>query len=355
MEQHPRSPDQNAAREPVLASEKTHALGAADVEHARMDSLDRIEGRGHELAEVPPGPAAGEADPPGRRVGLPLFLFIATCLSTFGCGAIGLEGLMAYLDDRIELFRLIQRADWRTGLVYMTGVMGILLAHEMGHFLMTLRHGIPASWPFFIPMPFPPIGTMGAVIAMQGSRADRKQLFDIGLAGPLAGLVVCVPVLCLGIYVAQPGVSAYQQPLLTKLIVPLIRPDLVGRGMVDNPLILAGWVGLLVTGLNMLPISQLDGGHVIYALLRRWANVLVYVFFFLAIVVVVWKSWTHWVLMLALVTLIGVEHPRTANDDARLGPLRVVLGVLSLAIPALCFPPRPIDERVLAWLSIVRW
>jgi membrane-associated protease RseP (regulator of RpoE activity) len=337
MEQHPRSPDQNAAREPVLASEKTHALGAADVEHARMDSLDRIEGRGHELAEVPPGPAAGEADPPGRRVGLPLILFVATCLSTFFAGSV-ISVARPFLEGRLSLFELIQRAEWSDGVKYMFAVMGILLAHEMGHFLMTLRYGVRASWPFFIPM-LPPIGTMGAVIAMQGSRADRKQLFDIGLAGPLAGLLVCVPVLCLGIYVAQPGLSVFQQPLATQLLVPFIRPDLAGRGMLENPLLMAGWVGLLVTGLNMLPISQLDGGHVVYALFGRWANVLAYALFFVAVVVIVWKSWTHWVLMLALVTLIGVEHPRTANDNAHLGLLRIVLGLLSLLIPVLCFAP----------------
>jgi membrane-associated protease RseP (regulator of RpoE activity) len=271
-------------------------------------------------------------------VWLPLFLFLATCLSTFWAGAVG--------------WLAFDRLDWGRGLVYMAAVMGILLAHEMGHFLMTLRHRIPASWPFFIPMPYPLIGTMGAVIAMQGSRADRRQLFDIGLAGPLAGLLVCVPVLCLGIYVAEPGPSAFPQPLLMQGLVPWIRPDLSPGAMLPNPLLMAGWVGLLVTGLNMLPISQLDGGHVTYAIFRRGAHVLAYALLFVAIVFVVWKSWIQWVLMLALIVLIGVEHPPTANDRARLGPLRVVVGALSLAIPVLCFPPQPIDERLLGWVSL---
>jgi membrane-associated protease RseP (regulator of RpoE activity) len=194
---------------------------------------------------------------------------------------------------------------------------------------------------------------MGAVIAMQGSRADRKQLFDIGLAGPLAGLVVCVPIVCLGIYLAEPGPSPFRQPLLTNMLVPWIRPDLSPRGMLPNPLLMAGWVGLLVTGLNMLPISQLDGGHVTYAIFRRGAHFLAYALFFLAVVLVVWKSWLHWVLMLALVALIGIEHPPTSDDRVRLGPLRVVLGIASLLIPVLSFPPQPIDERLLAMLSMV--
>jgi membrane-associated protease RseP (regulator of RpoE activity) len=312
---------------------------------------DRSDQRLSWPGEAPPPNVSGVTDqfapsPYGpyrvqRRVWLPLFLFVATCLSTFVSGTLG------FLSTRqIEI-------DWKQGLIYMASVMGILLAHEMGHFLMTLRHHIPASWPFFIPMPLSPIGTMGAVIAMQGSRADRRQLFDIGLAGPLAGLLVCVPVLCLGIHVAEPGVSPFQQPLLTELLVPWIRPDLRPQLMAPNPLLMAGWVGLLVTGLNMLPISQLDGGHVVYALFRRWAHVVAYAFFFVAIVFIVWKSWMHWVLMLALVALIGVEHPRTANDHVRLGPVRAVLGIASLLIPALCFAPQLLDERHLAWLSLV--
>jgi membrane-associated protease RseP (regulator of RpoE activity) len=157
--------------------------------------------------------------------------------------------------------------------------------------------------------------------------------------------LVCVPVLCLGIYVAEPGSPHWRQPLLTELLVPVIRPDLSARGMFPNPLLMAGWAGLLVTGLNMLPISQLDGGHVVYALFRRRAHAVAYSFLFLAIVCVVRYGWLHWVLMLALVTLIGVEHPRTRNDQARLGPLRMGLGLLSLAIPALCFAPQLFDYR----------
>src|SRR5205823_6431654 len=113
---------------------------------------------------------------------------------------------------------------WLDGLQYMLGVIGILLAHEMGHFLMALRHRVPASFPYFIPMPILLTGTMGAVIKMQGSRADRKQVFDIGLAGPLLGLVVAVPLLCVGI--ANAGISSGEeefqpgQPVLVQLLLP---------------------------------------------------------------------------------------------------------------------------------------
>ncbi len=329
MEQHAPGIEDRSGREGASSPGETPPPDVSGVADAWVGSEQARAGTHAELDDYPVQ----------RRVWLPLSLFLATCLSTLWSGAIG--------------WLVSDQLDWGRGLVYMAALMGILLAHEMGHFLMTLRHRIPASWPFFIPMPAPPIGTMGAVIAMQGSRADRKQLFDIGLAGPLAGLVVCVPVLCLGIYLAEPGPSPFQQPLLTKMLVPWMRPDLSSGGMLPNPLLMAGWVGLLVTGLNMLPISQLDGGHVTYAIFRGGARWLAYALFVAAIWLVVWNAWLHWVVMLALVTLIGIEHPPTADDRVRLGPLRVVLGIASLLIPVLSFPPQPIDERLLAALGLV--
>src|SRR5262249_45528911 len=146
------------------------------------------------------------------------------------------------------------------------------------HFIQAVRYGVPASLPFFIPMPFTPLGTMGAVIGMQGSDADRKELFDIGLTGPLAGLFVALPLTWYGIQVAHPfplNVPAglhFQDPLLLKGMMWYLRPDLqAGQELTMNPFLMAGWVGMLITGLNMLPISQLDGGHVAYAILGRRA------------------------------------------------------------------------------------
>jgi Zn-dependent protease len=301
-----------------------------------------------------------------RRVRLPIILFLATCLSTWLAGVAVLQRPLLYHPiDFLDLVIAALRNSWDNGLAYMFAVMSILLAHEMGHFLMTLRYRIPASFPFFIPM-VPPLGTMGAVIAMQGSRADRKQLFDIGLAGPLAGLVVALPVLCAGIYLAEPA-SPYApafmvtrldggetkvdesetlvlvQPLATRLLVPVLRPDLAGHPVRMNALLLAGWVGLLITGLNMIPMSQLDGGHVAYALFRRRAHHLATACLFLAIIYIVASAQMPWVLMLVLIVLIGIYHPPTANDHARLGKLRTALGWASLVIPVFCLPPTPIE------------
>lgn len=273
-----------------------------------------------------------------RSTALSLTLFLATCLCTFATRPV-------YFTDGDLAYRLL--TTWRDGLVYMAAVMGILLAHEMGHFLMTLWHRIPASYPLFIPVPpalIPsPFGTMGAVIAMEGSKADRRQLFDIGIAGPLAGLAVCVPIVVLGIQSAsayvEPQKVVFHQPMGMALLVDYLRPELAGRELVMSPLFTAGWLGLLVTGLNMLPVSQLDGGHVIYALLRHKSFFVAHAFVFVAIVYMVATANLIWLVMLALIILIGVNHPPTANDSVRLGPVRTVLGWASLVIPILCFPP----------------
>ena len=231
------------------------------------------------------------------------------------------------------------------GLKYMAAVMGILLAHEMGHFVFTLRHRIPASFPMFVPFPISPFGTMGAVIAMHGSQADRRQLFDIGIAGPLAGLIVAIPITCWGIMIAEPGENMlnYHHPLAVQMLIRALRPDLVGQSLVMNPLLMAGWVGLLVTGLNMLPMSQLDGGHISYALFLKKAHTLARLFLLSAVLfsvgMIYFSGTSTWIVMIILIALIGVDHPKTADDQVPLGRFRTTLGYLSLLIPVFCFPP----------------
>jgi Zn-dependent protease len=275
-----------------------------------------------------------------RRVVLPVFLFLATCASTFMAGV---YSWAPEAPDATWLERI--RVRWADGLIYMTAVMAVLLAHEMGHFLMTIRYRIPASYPIFIPMPIiMTTGTMGAVIGMDGLRANRRQLFDIGLAGPLAGLVLTVPLVCVGLLWAVPATTQlYGQPLLVKLLLPYLRPELPeGTPLRENALYMAGWVGMLITGLNMMPVSQLDGGHIIYGLLGRRSRWLARAFLLSAMTLIVITENYTWLVMLVLVTLLGADHPPTANDRVRIGPLRWLIGAASLAIPVLCFTPTPI-------------
>jgi membrane-associated protease RseP (regulator of RpoE activity) len=285
---------------------------------------------------------AGDLGTRRRRVVLPLGLFAATCASTFLAGALswnpGISG------DFDTLGRMIA-ANWQQGLIYMAAVMGILLTHEMGHFLQTLRYRVHASLPFFIPVPFLLTGTMGAVIGMEGSRADRKQLFDIGISGPWAGLIVALPIIWFGVMNATFVPSGTQvllgDPLIFKMMTHYLRPDIPADAILNksNPLLMAGWVGMLVTGLNMLPISQLDGGHVIYGLFGRRSRFVARSFMIAAILFVVIGDHYNWTLMLVLVILMGVDHPPTRDDNVSLGWWRRILGLVSLALPVLCFTP----------------
>ena len=298
-----------------------------------------------------------------RRVLLPVILLLATCLSTFWTGAAAWKPI-AHVETLYRVFvvnlpqgsplRALGEAlavtplDWRQGLLYMALVLGILLTHEMGHFLMAVRHRIPASLPYFIPLPVVPFGTLGAVIGMEGSLANRRQMFDLGVAGPLAGLAVALPIAWIGILwlpaVPPPGDSlCFHNPLIYQWLIAWIRPDYPTPNLLYlnqfNAYLMASWMGMLVTGLNMLPVSQFDGGHVAYALLGRQAHTLARALLIAAILFVLATETYAWVIMLVLVILLGIDHPATANDGQPLGWPRKLIGWAALLIPILCFPP----------------
>jgi len=316
-------------------------------------------------------------DPPRpprrRRVVLPLVLFLLTCASTFFAGATGWMpfphlwyGLLNSLTSNpmgvggdpyflLSLRRVIVD-HWQDGLIYMGCVLAILLTHEMGHFVMTVIYRVRASWPYFVPLPISPIGTMGAVIGMDGSKADRRQIFDIGLAGPLAGLVVAIPIIWIGasrLDLSTPpqgyqfGLPLVVQLLMAHLHAGAYQPNMGVAVNQLNPFFMAGWVGLLVTGLNMMPVSQLDGGHVTYALFGRGAHwvarlFMLFVFGYMAVALYLFHAFPTWLLMAVLVLMIGTDHPPTRDDSVRLGWFRILLGAASLLIPVFCFAPNPI-------------
>jgi membrane-associated protease RseP (regulator of RpoE activity) len=292
--------------------------------------------------------------PPRRRVTLPIILFVATCLSTFWVGA---ANWRPQAIDSIAGMRAVIEAHWVQGLTYMGAVLAILLTHEMGHFLQTVRYRIPASYPLCIPVPFSLIGTMGAVISMDGMRANRKQIFDIGIAGPLAGLVVAAPILYLGVKhldlstaVAPHDIQLYN-PVIVRWMIEWMHPQWADRAAWVsvsqlNPYFMAGWVGMLITGLNMMPVSQLDGGHTIYALFGRDAYKIARAFIIVAIIYVVLnlEQAVIWTPMLVIVILLGIHHPPTADDSVELDDFRWILGVASMSIPVLCFPLQALKQ-----------
>jgi membrane-associated protease RseP (regulator of RpoE activity) len=280
---------------------------------------------------------------------LPIVLFLATCLSTFWVGAANWRPQA--VDLTVANVTTLVKTHWQLGLTYMGAVLAILLTHEMGHFLQTVRYRIPASYPLCIPVPFSLIGTMGAVISMDGMRANRKQIFDIGIAGPLAGLAVAAPILWLGVRqldlsaaVAPHDIQLYN-PVIVRWMIEWMHPQWADRAAWVsvsqlNPFFMAGWVGMLITGLNMMPVSQLDGGHTIYALFGRDAYKIARAFIIVAIIYVVLNldQAVIWTPMLVIVILLGIHHPPTADDSVELDDFRWILGVASMSIPVLCFP-----------------
>ena len=262
-----------------------------------------------------------------------------------------------------------------TGALYALALLGILGAHEMGHYLMARRHGVHTTLPFFIPLPFNILGTLGAVIAMREPAPNRRIQFDIGIAGPLAGLIVAVPVMAVGLMLSQVGTPAdfvqqmpeaardsvvfFQegQSLLYLAIKFLVFGRLLPSGDLDvwiHPVAFAAWAGFLVTALNLLPIGQLDGGHVMFGLfgekVRRLRWPVIGVLVILAAAGSLndaglmnlpfgWSGWWLWVMMAVLLLR---NHAPVLDEITELDSTRKALGVMMLVIFVLIFTPRPI-------------
>jgi membrane-associated protease RseP (regulator of RpoE activity) len=227
--------------------------------------------------------------------------------------------------------------------------MTTLLAHELGHFVQAHRYHVPASLPYFIPMPGSPIGTMGAVIVMQPGIGDRRSLFDIAITGPLAGLVPALLFSILGLHWSEVIVTAEHsfaltlgEPLLFKLLGFLtFGPLPQGHDIALHPVGFAGWVGIFITALNLIPIGQLDGGHILYALLLRRAHKVALALLVAALLAIVFWGYWGWTLMIVLLMWMGPAHPPTANDLVPLGTGRRALGWASLLFVPLGFTPVP--------------
>jgi Zn-dependent protease len=289
-------------------------------DHQRQGPTDREQ----ELEQMTRSGSWERVYPAPRREGIPLFpilLFLATCYTT--------------------------RA--QHGWAYSVAVMTILLCHEMGHYLQARRYGVPASLPFFIPMPGSITGTMGAVILMQPGRGDRRQIFDIAVSGPIAGLIPSIIFSLIGLRLSQvvpladAGVHlTLGEPLVFKLLSYLaLGPLPPGQDVFLHPVAFAGWVGIFITALNLIPIGQLDGGHTLYALLLQRAYPVAQGLLLAAVVAVFAFGYWGWSIMVLLLLLMGPIHPPTANDNIPLGTGRTILGWACLAFVPLGFTPTP--------------
>ncbi len=281
-----------------------------------------------------------------------VILFIATFISTALSGA-----LLRGVDPFASIENIL------VGFPYAIAILAILGAHEMGHYVYALRYKIYATLPYFIPSIWPGflIGTFGAFIKIKSPIPNKKALFDVGIAGPLAGLAVSLFFLFYG-FASLPdaeGVVAYVSQihewsesgegaltLGTSLMFSFLTyimdaGHLPMYEVYHFPFIFAGWVGLLVTALNLMPIGQLDGGHISYALFGKKAKyVAIGAFIALALLNFYATNWILWTILILFV--IRLKHPPTMNDNIEIDDNRKILGWLSYAIFILCFSPMPI-------------
>ncbi len=302
----------------------------------------------HPTDPLPPEPyESTDADPPvvvsasSNITRLAVLLFAATCASTF------LSGTMMG-KPRPEV--TFQELMW-DGFCYAGPVMLILLCHEMGHFLTARFHGVPASPPFFLPMPIlSPLGTLGAVIVQPRGFGDRRTMFDIAIAGPLAGLVIALPVAWYGVqqaelmqYTPEYGSVTFGDPLLLKAMVWLKFGELPAlHDVLLNPLLFAGWAGIFLTGFNLVPIGQLDGGHIVYGLVGRHAHRVSQAFLLAGVAYMTYFNHWNYLLMVVLMLFIGIKHPPTTDDHRPLGWGRILLGWATMSLFFVCFSPFPI-------------
>ncbi|MFM8551116.1 MAG: site-2 protease family protein [Nitrospiraceae bacterium] len=304
--------------------------------------LDLFQAR--ELRSVPE-PIEEEPEPqPRSSAAVPVGLFLATVFTTLWAGAYQtntspLLGAWQFLvNDPMALLK---------GLPFAGTLLGILVMHEMGHYILSRIHRVPASLPLFIPGPPHFIGTFGAIIRIRGPILNRKALFDIGVAGPIAGFVVAVVALVIGLSLSQVVKDEHTfglhlgEPLLLQFVSWLVLGPLPeGYDVLLHPVGFAAWFGLFVTSLNLIPIGQLDGGHVAYALwgTRQRTMALVIVPILLVLGFVGWHGWFLWA---AMAGLLGFAHPPVSDPEEALGPTRVWVGWGALAIFIVTFAPVP--------------
>ena len=277
-----------------------------------------------------------DVTPLRERRRLPAILFVATFMTTTVAGA--LQQGVNPLADPLAIPR---------GLPFSITLMAILIVHEMSHYLASRVHGVPSTLPFFIPAPSI-IGTFGAVIQMKGAIWDRRTLFDIGASGPIGGFVLALPALVAGFAmsavvpaVGGEGGFVLGDSLLVSLVGRLTLGDLPpGAGVILHPVAFAGWIGMFVTSLNLLPVGQLDGGHISKALFPARSDVIARIAHIALFILGVfyWEGWLFWALILVF---LGVRHPPVLLPHIALDERRRKVGFLAIAIFILTFVPVP--------------
>ncbi len=333
-----------------------------------ITTLFRREKEQHVIYLTPSKP-----DPKPTRISVNIILFVLTLLSVLFTGSLMAPNPPSEHSNLFLYFLSNIGVAWP----FAASLLGILLAHEFGHYFMSRHHKTPATLPYFIPLPFSPLGTMGAAILMRGTPKNKRVLFDIGVAGPLAGLVVAIPVLFYGLATSNLAINQAPPPgmelilqgnslfyLLAKYLVfgkllpvPAIAggvspvlywlrffftglPSSMGAMDVNtNPIAFAGWAGLLVTSLNLIPAGTLDGGHAVYALFGdKAAKAFPYIFGALILLGVFWNGWWIWAFLLIW---LGRVHAEPLDQITGLDKNRRLLAGLVILIFIVTFSPVP--------------
>ncbi len=293
--------------------------------------------------------------PSRREWSISILLFIATFVSTTFAGVVYMRGDVGFF--ALFFFALANPGILLYGLPFSFTFIVILLAHELGHFFACRYYRIRCTPPYFLPLPMTFAGTLGAFIRIKSPFANKRALFDVGVAGPLAGFAFVLPALFVGISHSQlipkgsmSGGYSFGEPLLFRLVGRIVlgyAPD--RQDMIAHPIAMAAWFGLLATALNLLPIWQLDGGHVAYAMFGRKHQRLLSVAGTVALIAVSFVGWpipsylVFGVLLLVFGLRMNFFHPSTLADEEELGPGRVFVGVLALIILILSFTPVPVS------------
>ena len=293
--------------------------------------------------------------PPKRRLWLHIMLLLATLFTTTLVGAhmqYNFGHNLPFFDiDRVtDVFTvgLQSPALFIAGLPFSLTLLTILMAHELGHYLACVYYGVDATLPFFLPSPMPVTGTFGAFIRIRSAIHSKRILFDIGIAGPIAGFIFLVPALGVGLAFSKvlPGINHQGTiqlgvPALEWLAQKLIFPGVATSDIYLHPVARAAWVGMFATALNLLPVGQLDGGHVVYALLGRSQKWITNVFLVALLPMGrLWSGWWFWAVMLFF---FARNHP-PLYDHSEIGVSRVKLGVVAFCIFLLCFTIAPINQ-----------
>ncbi len=326
-----------------MTRDEEHGRGVLPVEWVRSD------------AEPPPWALRlrwPPAHPPLRSLLIAVILFVATTLSTLAAGAqfaaAYAAGYAPAFDDFFSSYfqpfaepRLLL-----AGVPFAATLLGILLAHELGHFFACRHYRIHATYPYFIPAPTL-IGTLGAFIRIRSPIVNRRALFDMALAGPIVGFLFAVPALAVAILhskivfadqTASPLI--FGQSLIEWLLEGLLQPGVPHNNLLLHPVGRAAWVGLFATALNLLPAGQLDGGHILYSMTsKRHRRISLGVA--LALVPLAFLFWWGWLMWATLLVSIGFRHPPLIDRWQPLDRRRQVLAGLALAIFLLCFMPAP--------------